>query len=285
MRQILVPTDLSDISENALRYAVKVASKTKGAIHLVNFTAHPFGASFTATGEIDKKYAEEESVYNLALLKRYRNDLISLTNKYKEDGVALNFEIYDEDFEDGVEKYIKEKGIDLVVMGTTGEENAKEIFTGNHAQQVVESAPCPVITVKMNTRSNRLSRIILGIDFDKDKNDNYVKAVSYINNLAADLGADIMVVHMADKDKIEKGKAKMEKFASDYGLSNYNLHIVTGNDPEEALMDFAEQNNADMLAILTHAEGGFFRIFKSSLSEELNKHSERPLLTVNLHTI
>ncbi len=44
--------------------------------------------------------------------------------------------------------YIKEEGIDLVVMGTHGRSGIEHILIGSVAEKVVRKAPCPVMTVR-----------------------------------------------------------------------------------------------------------------------------------------
>ncbi|MDX1628544.1 MAG: universal stress protein [Fulvivirga sp.] len=284
MKKILVPSDLSKLSEKALSLANDLVQKTKGQIHLVSFIKHPFGKTFTATGEIKEKYADEENIYTLELLKKSFNTLREMSSNYAD--AQIHYEVYDEDFDDGVIKYINDKNIDLVVMGTTGEENAKEVFTGNHAQQVIEAAPCPVLTVREKDTVGNLSKLVLGVDFDKDSHDNFLKAVSHINELANDLGAEVYLLHVIDKgDSRDKAEEKLQTFAKDYGLSNYQTTIIEGDDEEKELIAYGHKINAGAVAVLTHADGGFFRVFENNTSEELNKQSDIPVLTVNLHKV
>jgi nucleotide-binding universal stress UspA family protein len=44
--------------------------------------------------------------------------------------------------------YAKEAGIDLIVMGTHGRKGLAHLVMGSVAERVVQTAPCPVLTVK-----------------------------------------------------------------------------------------------------------------------------------------
>jgi universal stress protein A len=48
--------------------------------------------------------------------------------------------------------YARETGIDLIIMGTHGRSGMAEFFLGSVAQQVIRSAPCPVLTVRAHGR-------------------------------------------------------------------------------------------------------------------------------------
>ena len=42
----------------------------------------------------------------------------------------------------------KEKGIDMIVMGTHGRTGIDRVLFGSTAEKVVKKAPCPVLTVR-----------------------------------------------------------------------------------------------------------------------------------------
>ena len=45
-------------------------------------------------------------------------------------------------------RYVKEHGIDLIVMGTHGRDPVGHMFLGSVAKKVVRKASCPVLTVR-----------------------------------------------------------------------------------------------------------------------------------------
>lgn len=285
MKKILVPSDLSEISAKALELAVTIAEKTQGHIDLVNFHKHPYGKSFSATGEMGKKVSDRENIFNLELIKKNYQSLTATAHAYNSKKFSIEAQVYDEDFDEGMKQFITDHDIDLVVIGTSGEENIEEFFTGNHAQQIIESAPCPVITVRSEDDLGDLSKIVLGVEFKKDMKDNYLKAIAYINELAASLEAKVYLVHYAGKEDKDSLQKKLKEFADDYGLLNYETALVDGHSEREALLAYGHQLHAGAVAVLTHADGGFFRAFESNLSEEMNKNADLPVLTVNLHKI
>ncbi|UII30277.1 universal stress protein [Fulvivirga ulvae] len=287
MKKILIPSDLSVISENAIRLAVDLSRAFNSEIYLVNFTKHPLGESFTATGEIDKKYADEENVYTISLVQKYHKQLGQLAAKYSTATSPVHYQVYDANLKKGVTSFIKENDIDLVIMGTSGEESVDEFFSGNHTEQVIEVATCPVISVRENYRQGDFSKIVLGLSTERDKKDNFLKAANFLNDFAVGLNAGIEIVNVVDPDKNNKAEREKElrEFAMKFGLKNHAVNLVTNSDKEKGLISFARNRNAGFLAVFTHAEDGFFRIFRNSLSEDLSMNSEIPVLTINLHNI
>lgn len=286
MKRILVPSDLSDLSENALRVAVDIADRADAEIYLINFTEHPV-ETFTATGEVDKKYADEETIYTVQLIQKYQHQMGEMAAKYGAGGRAIHYQVYDDDLKGGVVEFIKEYNIDLVVMGTSGEESADEFFSGNHTEQVIEVATCPVLSVRKEYVIPGYDRIVLGLDTEEDSKDNFAQAANYINDIADSLGAGIDIVNIVKPGKGDKVKIERElaAFVSRVGLKDHSITVIEHDNKERALIDFARKRAAGFLAVFSHAEDGFFRIFRDSLSEELAMQSDVPVLTINLHNV
>jgi nucleotide-binding universal stress UspA family protein len=148
MKKLLVPTDLTPIAELGLKLAVQIAKRSEAVISLVNFTRHPIGRSFSAMGDIKLKDDEESTLYMLQLLQANKAKLENLVKKYSTAGVAMEYSIVDDEFKNGIDEYLQQEQIDMVVMGTSGEENATEVFTGNHTEQVIKISSCPVLSVR-----------------------------------------------------------------------------------------------------------------------------------------
>jgi universal stress protein A len=47
-----------------------------------------------------------------------------------------------------IEEEARERGVDLIVIGTRGHTGLKHLLLGSVAERVVQKAPCAVLTVK-----------------------------------------------------------------------------------------------------------------------------------------
>lgn len=287
MKKILVPTDLSDISINALKLAVEIADKSKGEIYLVNFLDHPLGRGFNTMGEADQKLVDEENFYMIQLVRKTNERIGDIAAQFSHHPGEIHYEVFDEGFDEGMTMYVKENDIDLIVMGTTGEESAEEFFTGNHTERTIEKVPCPVVSIKENHGWTDLAHIVLGVDLKNSTDDKMGKAIGYLNDLTASLDAKVDVVHVADAGDSNHSlyENQLKDFADQHGLMNYEVTVTENNDKEMGLIAFALSQGAGILAVLSHAEGGFFRVFTHSTSEEISKEAQLPVLTINLNTI
>lgn len=284
MKKILVPTDLSVIAERGLSLAIEIAERSEAEISLVNFTRHPFGKTFGAMGQVGSKLDRDVELYNIQLLHANKEKLDELVKKHIQPGIDIETAIVDEEFKDGIDEYLHKEGIDLVVMGTSGEENASEVFTGNHTEQVIRISKCPVLSVRDGFQIDDFKRIVLAVNVIKN-NEHVNDALDTLADLAACFDAHIHVLHVRDRaaDYAEIDlKDFFIKMAERANLTNYSVTIYDADDQAEGVIRFAREVKAGVIAVIKNSTDGIFRIFSSHFSDRLVKEVGRPIFTFNL---
>lgn len=284
MKKILVPTDLSSIAERGLSLAIEIAERSEAEISLVNFTRHPFGKTFTAMGDIGSKVDREGQLYNLQLLRANKEKLDALVQKYIRPGIDIETAIVDEEFAEGIDQYLDRENIDLVVMGTSGEENASEVFSGNHTEQVIRISKCPVVSVRDGFNIQDFKIIVLAVNVIRD-NDHLNGALNTLADLAACFDAHIHLVHVRDSAADYSDIDLVQFFtqmAEDANLNNYTVTIYDADDQAEGVIRFAREVEAGLIAVIKNSKDGIFRIFSSHFSDRLVKEVGRPVFTFNL---
>jgi nucleotide-binding universal stress UspA family protein len=284
MKKILVPTDLSVIAERGLTLALEIAERSEAEISLVNFTRHPFGKTFTAMGEVSSKIDKEGELFNLQLLHLNKQKLDELGQKYSQHGVDIETAIVDEEFKEGIDEYLHRENIDLVVMGTSGEENATEAFTGNHTEQVIRISKCPVLSVRDGFQINDFNKIVLAVNVIKD-NAHVHEALDTLADLAACFDAHIYLVHVRDK-ATDYSDINLKDFFTNMAeaadLRNYSVTIYEADDQANGIIQFAREVQAGLIAVIKNSHDGIFRIFSNHFSDRLVKEVGRPVFTFNL---
>lgn len=139
-KNILVPTDLGEGSEQVLAYACELARPLGATVHLLNVIGIPslgvpeLGVALTAT-VIDQLVVDNQT----ALDKLAATCTAPLGQVVIKSGDAL----------DMINQAAGELGIDLIVMGTHGRRGLSRALLGSVAETVVRSAPCAVLTVRL----------------------------------------------------------------------------------------------------------------------------------------
>ncbi|ENN95674.1 hypothetical protein J422_06588 [Methanocaldococcus villosus KIN24-T80] len=139
-KKIVIPTDGSDVSMEAVKHGLMIAKKFEAeayAIYVVDLS--PFiGLPAEGSWELIREMLVEEGEEALRRAKEIAEEMdVDLKTEILE-GVPAR-EIVD---------FAKKKEADLIVMGTTGKTGLDVILLGSVAQKVIKKSHCPVLVVK-----------------------------------------------------------------------------------------------------------------------------------------
>jgi nucleotide-binding universal stress UspA family protein len=282
MKNILVPTDFSATAELGLKLAVEIAQRCGATINVVNFTKHPYGPTFSATGDMMAKVDPEEDFMTIEYLKSAKEKLDAMVQKYQQSSFAMQVAIVDNEFKHGIDEYLKSENIDLIVMGTSGEENSKEVFTGNHTEQTIRVSTCPVVSVRDGFDISHFKNMVVGAMIITDN--KLADGLQTLKDLADCFDSHIHLVHVRDNssDPTLMLDEYFSQIATIAGIKRYTVRVLEGNDKAEALSSYAHEVNAGVIAVIKNTKEGIFRIFSNRLSQRLVKEEGGPVVTVNL---
>jgi nucleotide-binding universal stress UspA family protein len=118
-------------------------------------------------------------------------------------------------------------------------------------------------------------------------------ALDMATSLARDTGAKLYIVHvqeppafygggemyygMLDPTTDELVKMLEDVKPADPGVK-YEQRLLTG-DPAHALVDFAKEENVDLIVLGTHGRSGLSRLLMGSVAEAVVRRAECPVLT------
>ena len=143
LRNILVPTDGTPVSDKAIELAGSLAASlhaTLTVVHVVQETA--FGGA--SLDELDPELRDHriEELARPVLDRAYavlaRNPAAPSPGEHLVVGVA----------HEQVLAAIQELSIDLLVLGRTHHSHLGELIFGSTSDELIERAPCPVVVVK-----------------------------------------------------------------------------------------------------------------------------------------
>ena len=136
LKRILVPTDFSETSAAALRYAIALGRRFAARIYLLNVSDYPNIA------DDEDPIGLFETMQNTA---HDRLHLLLTEQEVRELQPAYGIRIGHP--ADEIVRYAHEHAVDLIVMGTHGREGVMRVVLGSVAETVVRRALCPVLTV------------------------------------------------------------------------------------------------------------------------------------------
>ncbi|MBQ0734780.1 universal stress protein [Aquimarina celericrescens] len=143
MKRILVPTDFSDNAYNALYYATRLF-KNESCLFYILHTSEVEAPILTSI--IDNSYSDQQ-------ISREPHEKLMETFH----SIVRDTEDFDHTFEtisgtnkllETIEETVKDKGVDLIVMGTKGATGAKGFFIGSNTSNIIQRIKCcPVLAV------------------------------------------------------------------------------------------------------------------------------------------
>lgn len=143
IKKILFPTDFSEGSGTAIPILTEMVRKFGAKLYIV----HVIYDIARTTGwyvphmSMDEMYKDMET----AAKKEIERVCVEELRGYKDIERIVLRGIPDEE----VLKFVKEQGIDMIVMGTHGRKGLDRVLFGSTASKVVRSAICPVLTVRV----------------------------------------------------------------------------------------------------------------------------------------
>ena len=141
IKNILVPTDFSSLSQSALEYARDLADNMNATIHILHVIdkSMPFvpGKQNLSESELTAAFEADARKQLSAFIAEAENDT---------DIKVIGMIKHGIDFEEIV-KYAKEVGADLIVIATHGRTGIMHSLLGSVAEKVIQHAKCPVLVI------------------------------------------------------------------------------------------------------------------------------------------
>ena len=274
MKKFLVPTDFSDTSKNAARYAVQMAAAIpESRIILYNvydkIAAGSDGSPLTETSE-DRKLVLNSALKNLEL------EIAESTN------VEIEFVAEEHSsLIDAMTRYVRHNGIDLVIMGITGATRLEQIFMGSNTLNFINEDVCPVIIVPPAAGFKKIENVMFLSDF-KD-----VTKSTPLNSIRKVLDLFKPVLHIVNVDSehyielTEEYKAERAKLETMFQAYSPQFYFMRLFDFLDAISSFTIDRNIDLIVTVPKSHSFLTGLFKTSHTKKLAYHSHVPLVAVH----
>lgn len=268
---ILVPTDFSDVANNALQYALKFAEKVNAKVHVLHVTHIPVvDASFPA--DVYQTFMAE-------IEETAKSNFENLEKKYLENsGVKYHTSTVMGFVNDEVKEFADKNDIDIIIMGTTGASGLQELLVGSNAASTVTKSHVPVLVIPPSSTYHDLKHIV----YSSDYNEPEFPAVSRLIYFAELYDAKISVLHVNNEADRFFDSANNFFVRNRQNISYEKLKMVKlpEGDVMDKINEYVVKEHADMLVMAKHNRGFFDRIFHRSLSKHMTYHTKIPLLVL-----
>jgi len=234
MRTIIAPTDFSDISLNAVNYAADMAVALGANLLILHATKLLF-----YTDEISPETIPDE-----INLQNKLSSLRETVTKRTGNKLQVSSKLVSGDIEDELERICNYKNTPAVVMATRGQTLRELFLVGSITVCLSRNLRYPVLVVPEGLSFHPIRNILMATDLE-NLHDLPIKKISSVVT-AFDAGLDIVYVYN-NEDKFEVMSNRMSELS--FYLKNLNprFHFIKNNNVHEAILDFAQSNNSDLI--------------------------------------
>lgn len=280
MIRILVPYDFSESAQNALDFAIGLTKNyPKMEILVLHIIETPLSTGIGAMGGgLDPIPDFESQVFFVELMESRKSQFEKLKNDYASEPFELVTKIEIGNIYRGISENIHKSQIDLVVMGSRGSSGLDEVLIGSNTEKVVRTATCPVITIKEKTDVSQLKKVVFASDFKESDQE----VAGRFKKMQSMFDAEFYFVYINTPGNFETSRESMNrirKFVQTHKFEHVKAEIYNSISEEEGILQFAEDIQADMIAITTHGRSGFLHLITGSIAEDVVNHSKRPVWT------
>jgi len=279
MNKILIPVDFEKQSLLALEQSFSLAQTILAEITLLY--VHEPSSIFSSIFSDDQK-AEMLIIIDERLAELAGKASIS-------SGITVNYKLEKGKVYSKIIEVAKEINAQFIVMGThsSDQEDEQEKRVGANTSRVLRAAKCPVITVNGNHVYSEFRNILLPLDLTQESRQKVTMGIE----IARYYGAGIKVVsaYLLKNEKAELGKLYQQgeqvvNFIASAGI-NCTFELIEMKDEEKtivpSMLEYAEkQADIDLIIILTQQEISLVEYFVRSLSQDLIRLSDIPVMSI-----
>ena len=278
IKSILAPTDMTDSTIPALRYARVFADRLSARLTIMYSepVAYPIDALAPVLPVYVPPTPEEEA--------RLREDVVkhaapAMKERPYEVCVTIGQPI------PAILASAKERKADLIVMGTHLRHGWRRALLGSVSEGVVHASNCPVLTVasperRFHATEYEITHILCPINFTEVARES----VRIAARLAEAFGARLTIVHALESDGPQDVAAEEERIRQWVGpeLNDTVLYraLVVRGGPAERVLDCADDFGVDLLVV-----GAQHKLFRDTAvigttTERLIRFASCPVLLV-----
>ena len=279
MKAILLPTDFSDNSWNAIEYALNFYKHT---------TCHFYLLHVNRLNNVvieDYLYDDTQEIVIDVNVENAKKQLKELQQK-----IALNFnnnknhKFYtltdDNFFIESIRQHVDKKKIDVIVMGTKGASGFPGYITGSNTGDVITKVKCTTLVVPENATFKKIEEVAFPTDFSLC---NELQILEPITEILEEKKSSLRVLNISKKvTALNEDQQKSKELLEDY-LYNYihSFHFLTNKKVEDAVQCFVNSRNIDMIVMVAKNLNYFQQILFHTKVTEISYHTDVPFLVLH----
>lgn len=254
MKNILLPTDYSEVSIKATRHAACIAKRTEGKITVVHVPCDEIedkGIDFLLENAPDLKELKTEFVLG-------KGEIVS-----------------------GILDLVKKINADLIIMGTYGD-SRNHLPYGSYTYGVIEQSTIPVLAIPVESEFQNVKKILYASDFKAVEHSDILKTLT---RFAQVYDAEVHILNVKYPEEPNYPTEVKEELENtlEYYLETikHTYSVQENSDIVAGIDEYVKAKEINLLAMMPRKNHSFNEAVKGRLVKNIALKTEVPLLTFN----
>ena len=292
--RIIVPLDGSELAEVALPYAEELAGRLGSEITLL----HVYESA-------EAEYQQMHQAYVEKMVEATKRGAERFLAKSKAKRVKVKSALLIGHTAEQIVDYADKENAGLIIIATHGRSGISRWVLGSVAAKVVRATERPVALIRADgirrdaSKRRMIKKTLVPLDGSKESE----TVIPYVEELASKLKAEVVLLHVTapaypiyimpaepvqipfSEEELQLVKSKAKVYLEEVGSALKGKGIKTeyevgfGSAADE-IIKFAEEIDADLVAISTHGRSGISRWAFGSTADKVLHAGNTPVLLV-----
>jgi nucleotide-binding universal stress UspA family protein len=273
MKTIVVATDFSPTSLNAVNYAADMACVIGTNLALLHVCIEPVAISEVPVPDDSLSGRMNDAELELDKLeeqvRQRTGERIKIFSELRAGMVVKQ-----------IEHYCALMNPYALVMGAERASAIERMLIGGHAIAAVQQLPWPVIVVPHGVQFSSIQHVALACDYR-----NVIETIPFheIRQLVTETHATLHILHI-NRNKATTSSHIVEESAwlqEILAPLNPRYHFITNDEVDKAIASFAEQYPIDLLIVIPKKHQLVTKLFQHSHSARLVLHTHVPVMAIH----
>lgn len=274
--RILVPTDMSEFANEAIRYAALLQERMGSRITLL----------YADETYLPVDILEMPLAWYLEQAPQTRERLLDKLREYAKDrlpGSAVETVVTQDAPARAITRTARDMKADMVIMGTHGRRGWRRALLGSVTEKVLHDIDRPVLTVtpEILSPAPAIRRVLCPVNF------TYIarESLHHASAMAEAFDAELLVIYVAEgvqPPQLPEVEAAFSLWVAPAvrDRARYRLSVVGDSDPAEGVLATAAEVEADLIVL-----GAQHRFFSDATvigttTQRVTRFARCPVLTV-----
>lgn len=279
MKNILLPTDFSENSWNAIKYAIRFFEKTECNFYLLHVNRLDTLAVTDASLSLNETIVDQ--VYTSTSKQKLRSLVKQMTQLTTDKNTHKIYTLADHgSFIESIRKNVQEKQIDYIVMGTKGASELERIILGTNTADVITKVKCNVLAIPENAEYVAPKEVAFPTDFSLSNN---FQVLDPMADIIERFNSNLRILHISEKkDDLSEEQVENKELLEDYfSPTPFTFHYLKNKKVETGVECFVESRAVNLICMVAKNLNYFQQILFHSKVEKISYHVDIPFLVLH----